>query len=185
MPENAAQRSQRLAKERRRRRVVWLWVLGIPLALAGAIGCASMVFAMGVVWGSASNSTQFVRVIALENWKCSVRRVTSTGNAAGFIGLHPRVVRRGTPLWTDPPGMTLVSNSTFSLPLFFLVAPLAGPMALIAHRISAAEKRRARGCCPECGYDLRRLEPTDGVVVCPECGRAKRRRGAAEVVVPT
>jgi hypothetical protein len=49
--------------------------------------------------------------------------------------------------------------------LFFAVS--AGPWLLLSPAILRSHRRRRRGLCPSCGYDLR---ATPGR--CPECGRA-------------
>ena len=47
------------------------------------------------------------------------------------------------------------------------LAVLAIPLALSARRITRPDRRRERGECERCGYDLR------GSIRCPECGHAE------------
>ena len=60
-----------------------------------------------------------------------------------------------------------VHDSLFLLTLFFwLVSLTAIPKWALWHRITPTQRRRARGCCPRCNYNLEGLTtPT-----CPECG---------------
>ena len=55
----------------------------------------------------------------------------------------------------------------------FALAPAVSVIAIIARSIKQ-RSRRARGLCPDCGYDIRATPTTGGALLarCPECGGA-------------
>ncbi len=63
------------------------------------------------------------------------------------------------PIW---PGFAI--NTVFYTAILWLL--FAAPFALRRWR------RRKRGLCPACGYDLRGRPPNSGSQACPECGKA-------------
>jgi hypothetical protein len=65
-----------------------------------------------------------------------------------------------------------LSHGFWCIPHGFLVLLTAMPPALAALRL----RRRKRGCCPTCGYDLRATPDR-----CPECGTALDSLPAAAV----
>ena len=84
-------------------------------------------------------------------WGIEIEREQSPG----FAGLMPRLL----PLYPALPGF-LVNTLLYALTLGLLWAL---PVSLIRRR-----RRRLRGCCAKCGYDLRGA-PHER---CPECGAA-------------
>jgi len=58
------------------------------------------------------------------------------------------------------------TNHVLVVPHWFVVAASLAPLALPALSWARARRRRARGLCAACGYDLRATRQK-----CPECGR--------------
>jgi hypothetical protein len=65
-----------------------------------------------------------------------------------------------------PPALPSVR---FSLPLWM---PLAVCGALVVGPVCIERRRRRRGRCVGCGYDLRGVPGANGGITCPECGDA-------------
>jgi hypothetical protein len=62
--------------------------------------------------------------------------------------------------------------------LLWPVAPLLlGTGGILVWTSTRAERRRRKGLCPTCRYDLKGLAAGTG---CPECGKAVRARSASE-----
>lgn len=61
-----------------------------------------------------------------------------------------------------------------SVPLLYLVAPLAATSLSLWRGQRRRTRSLTRGSCYRCGYDLRGMPvKVDGAVVCPECGEPK------------
>jgi hypothetical protein len=64
------------------------------------------------------------------------------------------------------------SQHTVTVPYWLVAGPTAGLAAWCVRRLREGRRRRRRGCCLACGYDLRATPEAGGALLgrCPECG---------------
>jgi hypothetical protein len=99
---------------------------------------------------------------------------------SGYIDLNELAI----PLSSRLAQRAALKSATFSpRPLRSLAIPLAIPLLLVAiptgwavARLVRHIRRRRRGLCPNCGYDMRASPDR-----CPECGQARRQVRSAPV----
>jgi hypothetical protein len=119
------------------------------------------------------------------HWGASCNRIVRSGPYARPTPppLSPRFSRLGFTWYHIPlPGQTVNQGGerytfsrgrqdSFSVPFWIVLLPSAIFIARRSLRHRTRERRRARGHCVQCGYDLRSNPDR-----CPECGSARVRR---------
>jgi len=141
--------------------VKWAWRCACALVVAGWLWSA---------WRSAyweyPRGLIFLTQGRLELWHY----------ASGYSGRWPSILPRVAPhpfawSWWFQHSVSKSGNTITCVPLWALEALMLVPVVR-PWRFRRSQRRMRRGCCPECGYDLRGIDPE---MVCPECGAARKK----------
>lgn len=179
----------------RNRKVIIAGLLAV-LAIGVATAAISHWFAFGLNWssdpvvvGSLSNSPAAprtkltVRTLALSNWRYRYTSQVITAPTLSPIPLQTVLVRLNTgPLYSPPPGSSTSKPNRYSIPFVVPFVPFAIALSIVFDAHARAHQRARRGCCANCGYNLKGIVPVHIQTTCPECGTVKTRTNSARVV---
>ena len=156
-----------------RRVIAWTGAsLGVVVGAAALVSVFRGFGVFGARTGLGTTQTYVVGGVLLVT--ATDRRGSPGGDAAGRSGWIHFAARD----WPQPAGAAwrptysrdvppALPTVRFSLPLWM---PLVLCGAMVAAPVWIERRRRRRGRCMGCGYDLRGVPRSDGVVRCPECG---------------
>lgn len=162
---------------RSRKRRIGLWVcftFGVLILFAAALSFST---AFGVIWSSGSSKAETIHALGWRHGRFAWERYGLTPPGTTPIPFRLKSATASAGLWSPPPGsgVTVAGRTTVRTPFWTLLLPVGIPATILLRQAHRANLRAKRGCCRNCGYDLKGHEPVNGIKTCPECGQRKGR----------
>ena len=150
------------------------WGLTLLLvALVGVMAASARYYCSASHWTSVQNGQAYRRNAVFISrgrsvWE-SAEHPATNANMAGYRDLTFGVIASRQP---EPFAFfrAVRTKSGWSISLTYPALAAALPAAFLWYR--HISRRRRRGACTECGYDLAGLAAVEERIICPECGAA-------------